>query len=254
MRILKSFGLAFSIYSKIPIPRIYRNKENMRYTMCFFPLVGAVIGGLMMAWFTVCLRLGINNACFAAVATALPVLVTGSIHAEGFINTSDALHSRGNKQKRLEILSAPHIGAFGIISAVMYYMVYFGFLNEVTIYGEAAMIALGFVMSRALCAIEITLMRTAKNTGLLYEISSSMNRVVTLIVTILMLAGCGLVMILLSPFIGGAVLLLLIILLLYYKFFVAKKIGGITSDTCGYFIQLCEIITVIVIVIGGRLA
>ena len=241
------------MYSKIPMPNVYWSKENMRYVICFLPLVGAVIGGILMLWFTVCLKLGINNACFAAVAAAIPVFVTGGIHADGFIDTSDALSSYGNKQKRLEILSDPHVGAFGIISAVMYYLLYFGFMNEITIYGETAMISLGFVMSRALCAIEIVLMKTAKNTGLLYEFSSSINKAVTLIVTILMLAACGLVMIFLSPYIGGAVLLMLMLLVLYYKFFIAKKIGGITGDTCGWFIQMCELITVIVIVIGGRL-
>lgn len=253
MRILKSLCLAFSMYSKIPMPNVYWSKENMRYVICFLPLVGAVIGGILMLWFTVCLKLNINNACFAAVAAAIPVFVTGGIHADGFIDTSDALSSYGNKQKRLEILSDPHVGAFGIISAVMYYLLYFGFMNEITIYGETAMISLGFVMSRALCAIEIVLMKTAKNTGLLYEFSSSINKAVTLIVTILMLAACGLVMIFLSPYIGGAVLLMLMLLVLYYKFFIAKKIGGITGDTCGWFIQMCELITVIVIVIGGRL-
>ena len=241
------------MYSKIPMPNVYWSKENMRYAICFLPLVGAVIGGILMLWFTVCLKLNINNACFAALAAAIPVFVTGGIHADGFIDTSDALHSYGNKQKRLEILSDPHVGAFGIISAVMYYLLYFGFMNEITIYGEIAMIGLGFVMSRALCAIEIVLMKTAKNTGLLYEFSSSINKAVTLIVTILMLAACGLVMIFLSPYIGGAVLFFLILLVLYYKFFIAKKIGGITGDTCGWFIQMCELITVIVIVIGGRL-
>ena len=241
------------MYSKIPIPNVYWSKENMRYVICFLPLVGAVIGGILMLWFTVCLKLNINNACFAAVAAAIPVFVTGGIHADGFIDTSDALHSYGNKQKKLEILSDPHVGAFGIISAVMYYLLYFGFMNEITIYGETAMISLGFVMSRALCAIEIVLMKTAKNTGLLYEFSSSINKAVTLIVTIIMLAACGLVMICLSPYIGGAVLLMLMLLVLYYKFFIAKKIGGITGDTCGWFIQMCELITVIVIVIGGRL-
>lgn len=254
MRILKSLCLAFSMYSKIPMPNVYWSKENMRYAICFLPLVGAVIGGILMAWFTVCLKLNINNACFAAAAAAIPVFITGGIHADGFIDTSDALSSYGNKQKKLEILSDPHVGAFGIISAVMYYLLYFGFMNEITIYGETAMIALGFVMSRALCAIEIVLMKTAKNTGLLYQFSSSINKAATLAVTILMLAACGLVMIFLSPFIGGAVLLSLILLLLYYKFFIAKKIGGITGDTCGWFIQMCELITVIVIVIGGRLA
>ena len=253
MRILKSLCLAFSMYSKIPMPNVYWSKENMRYVICFLPLVGAVIGGILMLWFTVCLKLNINNACFAAVAAAIPVFVTGGIHADGFIDTSVALSSYCNKQKKLEILSDPHVGAFGIISAVMYYLLYFGFMNEITIYGETAMIGLGFVMSRALCAIEIVLMKTAKNTGLLYEFSSSINKAVTLIVTILMLAACGLVMIFLSPYIGGAVLFFLILLLLYYKFFIAKKIGGITGDTCGWFIQMCELITVIVIVIGGRL-
>ncbi len=254
MRVLKSFGLAFAMYSKIPMPNIYWNKENMRYVMCFFPLVGAAVGGFMMLWFTICMRLGINNACFAGVAAVLSVLVTGGIHADGFIDTCDALASYGSKQKKLEILSDPHVGAFGIISAAAYYLIYFGFLNEITIYGEAAMISLGFVMSRALCAIEVALMKPAKNTGLLYEISAASNKPVTIIVTIFMLAACALVMIFLSPLIGGSVLFLLILNLLYYKFFVAKKIGGITGDTCGYFIQLCELITVIVIVIGGRLA
>ena len=187
------------MYSKIPMPNVYWSKENMRYVICFLPLVGAVIGGILMLWFTVCLKLNINNACFAAVAAAIPVFVTGGIHADGFIDTSDALSSYGNKQKKLEILSDPHVGAFGIISAVMYYLLYFGFMNEITIYGETAMISLGFVMSRALCAIEIVLMKTAKNTGLLYEFSSSINKAVTLIVTILMLAACGLVMIFLRP-------------------------------------------------------
>ena len=66
MRILKSLCLAFSMYSKIPMPNVYWNKENMRYVICFLPLVGAVIGGILMLWFTVCLKLNINNACFAA--------------------------------------------------------------------------------------------------------------------------------------------------------------------------------------------
>lgn len=253
MRVLKSFCLAFSMYSKIPMPNVYWSKENMRYSVCFLPLVGAVIGGLLMAWFWLCLKLNINNACFAAVAAVIPILITGGIHADGFIDTSDALSSYGDKQKKLEILKDPHVGAFGIISAIVYFLLCFGFLNEIKIYGETAMLALGFIMSRAVCAVSITLSKCAKNTGLLYKFSSAANKPVTLVVTMLLLLGCGFVMILLSAYIGAAVLLGLILLFLYYKFFICKKFGGITGDTCGWLIQMCELVTVIIVVIGGRL-
>ncbi len=253
MKVIKAFFLAFSLYSKIPTPRVYWNRDNMRYAICFLPLVGAAVGGILMAWFHICMLIRVGNACFAAVAAALPALITGGIHTDGFIDTCDALFSYGSKQKKLEIMHDPHVGAFGVISAVIYYMLYFGFLNEITIYGEAAMIALGFVMSRSLCAVTIALMRTARNNGMIYEMSSSINKAVTLVVTITFMIACALVMIFLSPYIGGAALFFLIAMVFYYKFFVVKKTGGITGDTCGWFIQMCEITTLIVVVIGGKL-
>ena len=43
-RIYNSFLIAFSMYSRIPMPQCQWNDENMAYAMCFFPWVGAVIG------------------------------------------------------------------------------------------------------------------------------------------------------------------------------------------------------------------
>ena len=48
--ILKSLALAFSMYSKIPMPRVEWNEKNMRYALCFFPFVGAVNGALLFCW------------------------------------------------------------------------------------------------------------------------------------------------------------------------------------------------------------
>ena len=38
--------IALSMYSKIPVPQAEWNERNMRYALCFFPLVGAIIGGI----------------------------------------------------------------------------------------------------------------------------------------------------------------------------------------------------------------
>ena len=44
-----SFKIAFSMYSKVPMPKSEWTKENMRYIMCLFPLIGVIIGEFLAA-------------------------------------------------------------------------------------------------------------------------------------------------------------------------------------------------------------
>ena len=44
MRFFESLAIGVSMYSKIPMPRVEWNEKNMKYAMCFFPLVGVVTG------------------------------------------------------------------------------------------------------------------------------------------------------------------------------------------------------------------
>lgn len=40
MTIIKSMVIACAMYSKIPMPKVDWNEKNMKYALCFFPLVG----------------------------------------------------------------------------------------------------------------------------------------------------------------------------------------------------------------------
>ena len=50
MKWLESLIVALSMYSKIPVPQIEWNKQNMRYALCWFPAVGVVTGLLVWLW------------------------------------------------------------------------------------------------------------------------------------------------------------------------------------------------------------
>ena len=50
-----------------------------------------------------------------------PVLVTGGIHLDGFLDTADALSSWQPWEKKLEILKDSHAGAFAIIMGCAYF-------------------------------------------------------------------------------------------------------------------------------------
>ena len=95
-KIGKSIAIAFSMYSKIPMVQFEWKEEDMRYSMCFFPLVGIVIGLLSWCWWLFCQQFGIGKMCFAFVGLAIILLVTGGIHMDGYMDTMDALHSYGN--------------------------------------------------------------------------------------------------------------------------------------------------------------
>ena len=51
MHIIRGIAVAFSTYSKIPMPQFVWKEEDMRYSMCFFPWIGAVIGAILWGWF-----------------------------------------------------------------------------------------------------------------------------------------------------------------------------------------------------------
>ena len=56
----------------------------------------------------------------------LPVLVTGGIHMDGFLDTTDALSSWQPREKKLEILKDSHAGAFAIIMGCSYFVLALG--------------------------------------------------------------------------------------------------------------------------------
>ncbi len=115
MRVIRSLCIAFSTYSRIPVPQVAWTDENRKYSMCFFPLIGAVIGLLLWGWLALCDALGFGALLRGAVGALLPILVTGGIHMDGFMDTSDALASWQSPEKRLEILKDSHVGAFAVL-------------------------------------------------------------------------------------------------------------------------------------------
>ena len=121
-----NFKVAFAMFSKIPMPRADWTKENMKYMFCFFPFIGTVIGILTMAVAWLGLRFGYEPGFVTVVLVLIPVLVTGGIHVDGLLDTSDALSSWQERSRRLEILKDSHAGAFAVITAAVYFVTWYG--------------------------------------------------------------------------------------------------------------------------------
>lgn len=240
---LKSMLIAFSMYSKIPVPKTEWSDKSMRYTMCFFPLVGVVIGALMYAAGTLILMADIKPVLKAAVMTVIPVMLTGGIHLDGFLDTMDAIGSWAPKEKRLEILKDSNSGAFAVIGGCVYFVLSLGIWSEMS-FDMLKSAVPGFVLSRALSGLSVVSFPMAKNTGLAAMFSNAAHKRRVRIVMLLWIVLTAACMVVINPLTGAAAVLCAAAVFAYYYFMSKKNFGGITGDLAGYFLQICELVCI----------
>ena len=224
MRFFESLAIGVAMYSKIPMPRVEWNEKNMKYAMCFFPLVGVVTGilevilGNALLVYTSC-----GTLFFAGVMTLLPVLVNGGIHMDGFLDTMDALNSYGSREKKLEILKDSRTGAFAVIGFGLY------LVASLALWSEAKsemlpVIGAGYVMSRSLSGLSVM---------------------------VCWFFAALAVMLMTSVQMGAAALCTALLVFWYYHHMAMKQFGGMTGDLAGYFLQLAELLILAAVIVAG---
>lgn len=239
MRLLRSACIALSMYTRLPVPQFPWKDEDLQYAICFFPLAGALTSAVLYCWLIAAEWLGLPSAARCILASLLPLLLTGGIHADGFMDTSDALQSFGGRERRLEILKDPHIGAFAVIRFLCLAGIY---LSAVFCLKEPAYLpwACSFFFSRALSAFAAVRWKKAKPEGSLnrFAAEGAAERASAVILAEILCGG--LLMIRAGILQGIAAAAAGLLSMAYYRRMSLKEFGGITGDLAGWFICVCE--------------
>lgn len=250
--LINSFIIAISMYSKIPMPKTEWSKVNMRYVMCFFPLVGVIIGSLVYLWYLLSQSLPMSHVFCTVIIMMIPLVITGGIHMDGLLDTTDALCSFRSKEEKLSILKDPHSGAFAVIICVAYFFLSYGIWYDVTP-SAILVLAISFVLSRALSGLAVVTFPLAKDSGLAAMFSNQSKRRITCIVMVLYILSSFGLMLLLNWKLGLIAFISTLLFFLYYRYMSVKQFGGITGDLAGYFLQICELIIAISVIMGDRI-
>ncbi len=251
---LKSFFSAFLMYSRIPMPHVEWKEENRRYALGFFPLVGAVTGLILILWRLICSALGMEQLVFAVGAVLVSIAVTGGIHLDGFCDVTDALSSYGDRKKRLEIMSDPHIGSFAVIYLVGLLLAQTALFTEINTLSAVITAASSYVFSRGLSALSALYFRSAKKEGTLASFVSPSHRNISAFLAGLFLTAAAVLMLIFGKTAGLSAISAAVLVFLFYRKTAYKHFGGTTGDLCGWFLQLCEVWMLAAIVITSRIA
>ena len=249
MKILRRMAVSFSLYSRIPVPFIHYEKDDMAHSLMWFPLVGAVIGAGVWIVNGPAFMQKIPAAVRVMLTMLVPVYITGGFHLDGFMDTEDALHSYAPRERKLEILKDPHIGAFAVIGFVRMGLLFAAAVTVVVLYPgnrseNILLFASVFMIGRALSGLTSLFFQKAKKDGMLVKETGNRSGSVTrcLIVQLILSAAFCLA---LDVRKGALMLLAFAGCTAWYRYRTYRVFGGVTGDTAGHFLVSGETVATV---------
>ncbi len=239
MWIFETAAAAFSMFSALPMPHIRWSQKNMRYMLCAFPLVGAVIGGLCWLWYLVVTWLSLPSLLMGAGLCLIPIAVTGGIHLDGYCDTCDALASHGSPERRQEILKDSHLGAFAAIRLGCWLLADFALWTALPVF-RGGVVLLGFCLSRSLSGLSVASFPLARDSGLAHTFAATADqkrvRIILLVLALALTAAMAVL-----TWEGAVMAAVAWLMYIWYYFTAEKKFGGLSGDLAGWFLQKAEL-------------
>ena len=234
------------MYSRVPMPRFELDDEECGRSIGFLPLVGLIVGGVLFAVTRFLSNKPVNVSFKALMAVIIPLVITGGFHAEGFMDTVDAIRSYRSKEEKLEIMKDPHVGAFAITqaaAAALLMIFCFGTIVHLEMTKDVPIVIFAcgvFIISRGMAGLTSLMIKKAKEDGMLAAETKDTGTgvavflLVEITVTVSLLAF-------LNAIYAGVIVLVFAIFTVIYRFTVNKNFGGVTGDTAGFYIVTSEV-------------
>lgn len=238
---MKNIAAALTFFTRLPFWRLKAFQVPAEYysqIINYWAVVGWLTGGVMAAslWLTAQVLPYTIAIVFALLSR---VLITGALHEDGLADFLDGFGGGNTKERTLEIMKDSHIGTYGVIGLVFYFLMLFTLFCQLSL----NLACLTILIADPLCkyiSSQLTLFLPYARTA-----ESSKSKTVykqMSVKTFIISFFFGLIPLLLIPNISWLLAILLpigtfIALILMMK----KKLQGYTGDCCGATFLLSEL-------------
>ncbi|TCP31257.1 cobalamin-5'-phosphate synthase [Scopulibacillus darangshiensis] len=236
--------LALQFFTIFPVSKdIDLDNGRLRWCIRVYPLIGLGFGLILalVLW----LMQGytpFSSQIMALIILTLSIALTGGLHIDGWMDCSDAYFSFRDRNKRLEIMKDPHVGAFAVLSLLFMLAWRFLLIGE-TIYDvkltDLALIILIPFLSRTVMGYVMIFTEPAKKNGL----ASFFKKAISARDSFFYL-GYAIVLFILAMLCSQHLVFQVVVLMaaavifgLAAHRFISKQFGGITGDTLGATVE-----------------
>ena len=125
---LSSFVFALQMLTRIRIGNPTFVESKFGRGSIFFPVVGTVLGAVLFLVYYLTAGFFPDIVRGAFIFAAM-VILSGGLHADGLMDSIDALFSGRSREKKLEILKDVHAGAFGVVAVITLFILKFALIT-----------------------------------------------------------------------------------------------------------------------------
>ena len=248
MKILRDLSLAIRFLTIIPLisfpPSNHANQndevlaENFANSMAFFPLVGMLIGILLVLLRRIFYYLVVSSLVGDALVFIVWIWLSGGLHLDGFADSVDGFLGGHDKEEILKIMKDSATGAKGVVALVSLLLLKFVLLVEMPLLLKDAVLFFTPTIGRWSMVIAAFLGKPAR-------LKNSMGKLFMDYVGWREVIFASLTMAAIGIFLFRLYFLLLVtigigIILLILKY-CQKKIGGISGDVLGAINEIVEV-------------
>lgn len=249
MKTIKGLIMGIQFFTSIPIPyEVPMDRDHIERAVRTMPILGLLQGAVYAGLLYILLHWTPLSPLAAAFFVWLAlILVTGGIHLDGWMDTSDAFFSYRDKDKRLEIMKDPRMGAFGVLSIIVLLSARFLFIYESILHMVDAvyvLIVLIPFLSKSMAGVLIIKVRAAKEDGLGTMFKKAAGRYTLWFYPLYIAVVLAALWLWQPDSIAAAAVLVLMtgVFLLIAARKAVKWFGGITGDVLGASIEGVEIV------------
>ncbi|KND58279.1 Cobalamin synthase [Candidatus Paraburkholderia schumanniana] len=234
---LRYFFTALGYFTRVPVPRwVGFEREYLNAAARYFPLVGAMVGGVAALAYLAALRV-FPAGVAVLLSMAATLVLTGAFHEDGLADCVDAFGGAYTREDALRIMHDSRIGAFGAIALIVALAHKWQTLAALPPQRVAWIMVAAHAASRAFAISYLVTLDYVRAEGKAKPVAQRMS-----------LASFALVLVFGLPWLflidwklACVTILELIVLRIFIGRYFVKRIGGYTGDCLGLAQQVFEI-------------
>jgi adenosylcobinamide-GDP ribazoletransferase len=239
---LRPFWIALQFLTRIPTPRFDDlSATDLGRSMLLYPLVGGVIGVLMLClagllWTT-------STMIGAAVILAAWVMITGALHIDGLADSVDAwIGGHGSRDRTLAIMKDPYCGPMAVTAVVLMLLLKFAALQNLLDGEDWVSLLWVPVVGRAAALALLLWTPYARPEGIGAVHAQNIPR--TFAYGVL---GVVAILVMLMGWMGFEMLIAVVAVWFLLRWMMMQRLGGTTGDTAGASIEITETAALLVL-------
>ncbi len=249
MELIRELRLAVGFLTRLPVgvpPQV--DERQLGRSMAWFPLVGLLLGGLLVAG-DLGLSLLLARPVVDALLLVMLVLGCGALHLDGWADLCDGLGGGRDRAAMLAIMKDSRIGVFGAVGLVLLLLVKYQALTALPDEIRPAALLLMPVAGRwapVLLTVTGSYLRGPEGIGAAFAAHAGRRE--------LLLASLVLVAVAIGLFALNGVLLAggLALAAMAFGAWVTKRLGGVTGDVLGAAVELLEVLTLLLVLVAVK--